>query len=813
MGWVIDWSRESGELLQFHDNTLDRNRHHCAMKTKTAGIILVWLASVGFACASTNDITTLVQKGLFEEEANHHLDAAIDYYQEAIGRFDKDRQLTATAIFRLGECYRLQGKTNEANVQYERIVKEFADQTQLVELSRGYLPKENARSTFVSNLSKIQGGAIAGGVGPNPGTFEGQEELQEIRQIKDMIQNSPDLLNAPDRLATTARNGWMRATKLLIDNGATLNPESPRSWTPLTAAADVGNKGMVEFLITNGANINAPDGGNGMAPLHYAVNRGFKTVVETLLAHGANADIPGRDGERPLHLAAARGFTTMAELLLAHKAEVNAPGKSGETPIFRAIRENHPELVPLLISNKANVNFKPESGVTPLLAAMWKTGINISIVKSLLDSGADADATLEQHYPLDIAVKQGRADLVELLLQKKVNPDNKAPWNLYFHNDHSSGNTLRAVTPLILAISQGVQSNIIALLLQYSANPNLADETGETPLDYAIQHDNTNIMADLIAHHADVNAPDKQGDPPLAYASWADENQKGQLKQMLIQAGANEDYVRRGAIFITQKGTGSIGHKVFSMGTNSVNRYTLFELMASAYGSLGENGPRRPHFPGSGFGGGGPFGGGEASAVPFPDLAHVTINRLKADGSKEEIAVDLNEMLQTGDCSKNPRLEWGDIVLIPQLDHNVSESWHGLSQSIRDALGKCLLRKVKVVVKEQTTQFDLLPPIVKYTVIPGGLGWVTVGDGRLSPALAGTLKGENVLYTFDLNQVVHDANVLLISSDLSRVKVTRDDPATGGHPLVMEFNLETQPAPDITLRDGDVIEIPEREQK
>ena len=134
------------------------NRHYCVMKIKTAGIILAGLASVGFACASTNDITTLVQKGLFEEEANHHLDAAIEYYQEAIGHFDKDRQLTATAIFRLGECYRLQGKTNEANLQYERIVREFSDQPQLVELSRGYLPKANHSGSFVQQLAKLIGG-------------------------------------------------------------------------------------------------------------------------------------------------------------------------------------------------------------------------------------------------------------------------------------------------------------------------------------------------------------------------------------------------------------------------------------------------------------------------------------------------------------------------------------------------------------------------------------------------------------------------------------------------------------------------------
>jgi ankyrin repeat protein len=758
------------------------------MKIKTAGIILVWLASAGFACAGTNDITTLVQKGLFEEEANHHLDAAIEYYQEAIGHFDKDRQLTATAIFRLGECYRLQGKTNEANAQYERIVREFADQTQLVELSRSYLPKGNHSGAFVQQLTKLSDG--------NAGSSA--EEQIEIQKIRDMIQNSPDLIYAPDRLAVAAGHGWMSAAKLLVDNGANVNPESPAGWTPLSEAAGAGNKGMVEFLLSKGANINALDGREGFAPLHYAVSHGFKTLAETLVAHGADVDVRGREGDRPLHLAARNGYTALAKVLLAHKADVNAPGKGGETPLFRAIQNNHVEMVQFLISNKASVNIKSESGNTPLLEAVGKSDINIAIVKALLDNGADVEATAGGSHPLFIAINMRRPDLVELLLQKNADPNIEGKWNERL-----------TVTPLINAIAQASQSEskIVPLLLHYSANPNVPGQSGETPLDKAILNRNTNIITELVLNHADVNALDKQGDPPLAYASRLGGDDGMKIEQMLIKAGADEDYMRRGAIFMAQKGTGSIGNKVFSKGTNAVNRYTLFELISSAYS--GQPG-RLPRFLA------GPSAGG--TAIAFPDFAHVTINRLKTDVGKEEIAVDLNEILKSGDCSKNLWLEWGDVVLIPQLDHHVGEGWHGLSQSERDTLGKCLLRMVKMTVKGQTTQLALLPLIVQrysYTAagVPMGDTWFQGGPCSLSPSLAGMLNGESVLYTYDLHQVVHDANVLLISSDLSRVKVTRRESEAGGHPQVMEINLETQPPPNVLLQDGDVIEIPEREQK
>src|ERR1700733_2603728 len=79
----------------------------------------------GNGSGATNEVSGLLQKGLFEEEANHNLDAAILAYRGVVAQTDKDRQFAATAIFRLGECYRKQGKTNEANAEYQRVLREF----------------------------------------------------------------------------------------------------------------------------------------------------------------------------------------------------------------------------------------------------------------------------------------------------------------------------------------------------------------------------------------------------------------------------------------------------------------------------------------------------------------------------------------------------------------------------------------------------------------------------------------------------------------------------------------------------------------
>src|ERR1700761_7704746 len=91
-------------------------------------MLAMTLALATLARGATNDLTGLLQKGLFEEEANRDLTAAIANYQSLAIAFDKDRQLAATAIFRLGECYRKLGKTTDAVAQYQRIIKEFGDQ-------------------------------------------------------------------------------------------------------------------------------------------------------------------------------------------------------------------------------------------------------------------------------------------------------------------------------------------------------------------------------------------------------------------------------------------------------------------------------------------------------------------------------------------------------------------------------------------------------------------------------------------------------------------------------------------------------------
>jgi DNA-binding beta-propeller fold protein YncE len=103
------------------------------MNSKFMLSVLVSFASIRLLAA--DDANTTFEQGLLEEEANHKLDAAIHNYRDSLSYLVTNRQMLATAVFRLGECYRKAGKVGEARMQYRRILRDFPDQTNLVRIS------------------------------------------------------------------------------------------------------------------------------------------------------------------------------------------------------------------------------------------------------------------------------------------------------------------------------------------------------------------------------------------------------------------------------------------------------------------------------------------------------------------------------------------------------------------------------------------------------------------------------------------------------------------------------------------------------
>lgn len=83
-------------------------------------------------------------KALMAEERELDLEKAADLYANVIQRFDASRERAGNAIFRRAECLRKQGDATEAKLLYARILREFSDLHELVQLSQAKLQIHDA---------------------------------------------------------------------------------------------------------------------------------------------------------------------------------------------------------------------------------------------------------------------------------------------------------------------------------------------------------------------------------------------------------------------------------------------------------------------------------------------------------------------------------------------------------------------------------------------------------------------------------------------------------------------------------------------
>jgi len=150
------------------------------------------------------DLTEKLQKGLFEEEANHNLAAAIEQYQSIITATDEQRKIIATALYRLAECYRKLGKQKEADELYARLFRDFSEQTQ-----------------FFANKQS-----------PAPRTSPPASSLNDFMSSERMAVIQPDLIN------TTVNRGRLQA---VLDSLEALDPTNYRAILPIIYPSSLMN--------------------------------------------------------------------------------------------------------------------------------------------------------------------------------------------------------------------------------------------------------------------------------------------------------------------------------------------------------------------------------------------------------------------------------------------------------------------------------------------------------------------------------------------------------------------------------------------
>ena len=222
-------------------------------------------------------------------------------------------------------------------------------------------------------------------------------------------------------LFLAASHGRMDLVRLLLEARG-INPNlglEEKKTTPLIIAAHKGREEVVKLLVAdNNVRVNLRQADWGTA-LFAAAEADFPGIVEALVSRGADVNLTLCDGSPPLSVAAHKGnIEVLKHLLRAPYIKVNQLSGQLGTALYYAAEAGHKEVVALLLGNGADPNGANDNQLAPLhIACLYG---HAEIVEMLLNKGADMELKTEQKYTsYDIAHISGHQEIIRLMEERR----------------------------------------------------------------------------------------------------------------------------------------------------------------------------------------------------------------------------------------------------------------------------------------------------------------------------------------------------------------------------------------------------------
>ena len=389
-------------------------------------------------------------------------------------------------------------------------------------------------------------------------------------------------------LLQASRNGDIEVMRALLDAGAQPTRWHPEGETPLMAASRTGRVDAVKLLLAHGSFVNAADPFQEETALMWASAEGHVEVVKALLAAGADANLKAHvstitershadhpsGGFTALMFAVRNGHEDVAKALIDGGADLKLTNVDGATATVVAIVNDRFDLAKELIDRGADPNdgslffaVDMHDATTDMRAhdgsRMQPTHPNkltaLSLVKSLLDSGADVNkpfigalhsttlccgATINS-TPFYRAAAAGDVEVLNLMLAHggkiEWSPADIKPKDGEARLRRPNPNAGR--TPLMAAMKGGNGAPISAgpgftrigppqfreasgrdplqamkVLLLAGGDPNAKTPDGSTPLHQAVQLEQVAMIRLLAGYGAKLDAVNKDNLTPLLLA-------------------------------------------------------------------------------------------------------------------------------------------------------------------------------------------------------------------------------------------------------------------------------------------------------
>ncbi|MGE0486231.1 MAG: ankyrin repeat domain-containing protein [Gammaproteobacteria bacterium] len=306
---------------------------------------------------------------------------------------------------------------------------------------------------------------------------------------------------AAGALAGAVRNGRDAVMRQLLIAGVDPDRASGADPPPLCTAVNAGIEGAldalrlarVEALLAAGADPRVSCGG-GRTPLLAAIEQRQANALERFHARGARLDDGGRDTVgRALDAAMRGGDAALVGLLLDL-------GAASADALAHAVERRDGAMVEVLLGHGA------DAADAPYLNAVVGDERGTAIVERLLAHGADAGLTDSRGRDALAALSPRRADreLMQRLVAAGADP---------------SRSRIDGVPLLIKRLTPVPdERGFVFALLELGADPNVADDTGQTALMRASRMQDLAFIDALLAAGADPARRDAHGYTALHHA-------------------------------------------------------------------------------------------------------------------------------------------------------------------------------------------------------------------------------------------------------------------------------------------------------
>ena len=186
------------------------------------------------------------------------------------------------------------------------------------------------------------------------------------------------------------------AVKLLLDNGADINPDVSGLGGPLHIAVLFGIDNLVDLLLERGVNVNGFHGSKGVTALNAAIREGDEDIIKRLIAYGADVNLRSKRGIAPLDEAAWNGFTDIMRTLFEHGAGIRSAGGDPDSALLTAVKRGKEEAARLLLVHGADAKSRCPNTRDSMLQIATENNFK-EIADCLVEYDADPSTVIDRN--------------------------------------------------------------------------------------------------------------------------------------------------------------------------------------------------------------------------------------------------------------------------------------------------------------------------------------------------------------------------------------------------------------------------------